>query len=87
MIDFKNMIADGIAKCIHMESEEIRNYIEVPPDKTMGDYAFPCFKLAKTLKKAPPAISEEIKSKLEVDSGYIERFEVVGRIFEFFRKS
>jgi len=87
MIDFKNMIADGIAKCVHMDSEEIRNYIEIPPDKAMGDYAFPCFKLAKTLKKAPPVISEEIKSRLEMDSAFIEKFEVAGRVFKFFYKS
>lgn len=84
MLDFKNIIAESIAKCINMESEEIKGYIEVPPDRNMGDYAFPCFKLAKTLKKAPPIISEEIKEKIEIDSTIISKFEVAGGYLNFF---
>ena len=38
--------------------------IEVPPNPNMGDYAFPCFTLAKELKKSPIEISKEIVSKV-----------------------
>ena len=84
MLDFKNIIAESIAKCIGVESSEIKGYIEVPPDKNMGDYAFPCFRLAKVLKKAPPVISEEIKDKIEIDSNFISKFEVQGGYLNFF---
>ncbi|MCZ6472058.1 MAG: arginine--tRNA ligase, partial [SAR324 cluster bacterium] len=38
--------------------------IETPPDPEMGDYAFPCFALAKVMRKAPPAIALELAEKL-----------------------
>ena len=84
MLNFKNIIADSISKCIDVEPAEIKDYIEVPPDKNMGDYAFPCFRLAKTLKKAPPIIAEEIKEKIEIDSNLISKFEVAGGYLNFF---
>ena len=63
MINFKLIIGEKIANTINEDINEIASYIEVPPNKEMGDYAFPCFKLAKTLKKAPPMIAEELKNK------------------------
>ena len=65
MLDFKEIIAEGIQKATELDKEELKSYIEVPKDKNMGDYAFPCFKLAKVLKKAPPAIATEINEKLD----------------------
>ncbi|MBC7396231.1 MAG: arginine--tRNA ligase [Bdellovibrionales bacterium] len=38
--------------------------IETPPDRTMGDFAFPCFKLSKAAKKAPPLIAGELATKV-----------------------
>ena len=58
-------------------------YIEVPPDDNMGDYAFPCFRLAKSLKKAPQVIATEIREKIEVDD-VIEKIDVVGGYLNFF---
>ena len=65
MTDFKKEISQAISKATGIEENEIYGYIEIPKDENNGDYAFPCFKLAKTLKKAPPAIAEEIKQNLE----------------------
>ena len=47
MINFKDEIADKIKKAISIE-DDIKDLIENPPNKDMGDYAFPCFSLAKT---------------------------------------
>ena len=77
MIDFKKIIAEKIAKAAELDANEIVNYIEIPPNTDMGDYAFPCFKLAKTLRKAPPAIAAELKEKVELDEN-IEKVEIVG---------
>ena len=52
----------------------------------MGDYAFPCFRLAKTLKKSPQAIAEEINSKLSIDETCIEKKEVVSGYLNFYIK-
>ena len=84
MIDFKKHIANSIAKVLEMEAEEIEISIENPKGLDNGDYAFPCFRLAKTLRKAPPIIAEEIKEKLEVDKNQIAKIEVVGGYINFF---
>ena len=39
--------------------QEIDNMIEIPPKPEMGDFAFPCFRLAKVFRKAPPLIAQE----------------------------
>ena len=61
MLNFKEVIAEKISKITEIDTNEIKNYIEIPPNKEMGDYAFPCFKLAKALKKSPVMIANEIK--------------------------
>lgn len=83
MINFKKIIAEKIAKAAELDANEIVNYIEIPPNTDMGDYAFPCFKLAKTLRKAPPAIAAELKEKIEADEN-IEKVEIVGGYLNFY---
>ena len=51
MIDFKIEIAKAISKITNIEEKELVSYIEIPPNSDLGDYAFPCFKLAKALRK------------------------------------
>ena len=84
MLDFKEEIAQALQKATGLEKEELKSYIEVPKDTSMGDYAFPCFKLAKTLKKAPPAIAEEINEKLQVNESIITKVEIVGGYINFY---
>jgi len=84
MIDLKKQIAKSIAKALEMDVKEIEISIENPKGADNGDYAFPCFRLAKTLRKAPPAIAEELKEKLEVNSDEISKVEVVGGYINFF---
>ena len=64
MLDFKEIISNEIQKVTGLNKEELKSYIEVPKDTSMGDYAFPCFKLAKVFRKAPNMIAEELKEKL-----------------------
>ena len=51
MIDYTKHIAEKIANITNLNIEELESYIEIPPKPEMGDYAFPCFKLAKELEK------------------------------------
>ena len=83
MVDFKKIIGEKIAKASELEVEEIVSYIEIPPNEEMGDYAFPCFKLAKILKKAPPVIANELKEKIEVDEN-IEKIDIAGGYLNFY---
>lgn len=84
MIDFKKYIAEIIAKALEMNVNEIEKSIENPKGVDNGDYAFPCFKLAKVLRKAPPIIAEETKQKLVVDEKIVTKVEVVGGYINFF---
>lgn len=84
MINFKNMIAKQIADATKIDVNEIEGYIEMPPNEEMGDYSFPCFKLAKSLRKAPQLIAEELKDTLEIDSNIIEKVEVISGYLNFF---
>src|SRR5690606_29699158 len=54
----------------------------IPPRPEMGDYAFPCFSLAKTLRKAPNVIAGELKEQLQIKE--VERIEVLGPYLNFF---
>lgn len=66
MIDFKKEIAEIIAKNLEgLTEDEIKSMIEIPQDQSMGDYAFPCFRLAKTMRKAPNLIAAELAEKLQ----------------------
>ena len=83
MIKFKEEIAKYISEAVNIEKEELEEYIEKPKDTKNGDYAFPCFRLAKELKKSPIQIAEEIKQKIKIDEKIVEKVEVVSRIFKF----
>ena len=78
MVNFKQEIAKEIAEVTNLDSKELENYIEIPPNSDLGDYAFPCFKLAKELRKAPPMIANDIKENIKIDEKIIEKIEVVG---------
>ncbi len=84
MTDFKNIIAEAISKAVNLGREEIYDYIEVPKDTQNGDYAFPCFKLAKSLKKAPPLIAKDISEKIEIDKNKIVEISIVGGYLNFY---
>ena len=83
MKNFKQIIAKQISKTIEINEKELESYIETPKDSKNGDYAFPCFRLAKELRKAPPAIANEIKEKIEAVEE-IEKIEVAGGYLNFF---
>lgn len=83
MKDFKMQIAKKIAEVTNIVASEIKGYIEIPKDANMGDYAFPCFSLAKSLRKAPPMIATEIKEKIDITDTDIETVEIAGGYLNF----
>ncbi|HJJ14564.1 MAG TPA: arginine--tRNA ligase [Clostridiaceae bacterium] len=84
MIDYRCEIAKKISDVTNISKEELANYIEKPKNSEMGDYAFPCFKLAKELKKAPAIIAEELKNNMDIDKNLIEKVEIVGGYLNFY---
>lgn len=81
-MDYKASIAKKISSVLNIGQEDVMRLLEIPPRPEMGDYAFPCFSLAKTLRKAPNAIASELKDQLEIKE--VERIEVLGPYLNFF---
>ncbi len=82
-MDIRSALAGEIAKITNMEAAEVAEMLETPPDGKMGDAALPCFKLAKTLKNAPPKIAADIMEKLQKPD-YIAEIRVEGGYLNFF---
>lgn len=61
---FVETIGDILGKYLDIDKETIVSMLEVPPDPEMGDYGLPCFTLAKTFRKAPKVIAEELVEKI-----------------------
>lgn len=82
----KDKIVEILAKNIEgVAASDIENLIEIPPKPELGDFAFPCFTLAKTLRKAPQMIAEDIKNKIGTNE-ILEKVETQGAYINFFVK-
>lgn len=82
-MDFKEHIIEKIVQITELERETVENAIEVPPDEKMGDLAFPCFPLAKVMRKAPPIIAKELAEKMS-DDDMIDKVQPAGGYLNFF---
>jgi arginyl-tRNA synthetase len=69
-MDYKDLIASNLSDCTGLDKAQVLGLIEIPPKLELGDYAFPCFVLAKTLHKAPPMIANELKENPELIKGF-----------------
>ena len=82
-MDFKEHIIEKIISITELDRETVEKSIEIPPDEKMGDFAFPCFPLAKIMHKAPPLIAAELAEKLS-DDDMIDKAEAAGGYLNFF---
>ena len=89
MNNFKNLVAKDLLSCIkgispdvELSTEDLMSMFEYPPDSSLGDIAFPCFKLSRIFRKAPPVIAKEIEdtfassvvSSAKAVNGYLNIF-------------
>lgn len=81
-MDYKKKIAELIKEHVDLDLDKIEGLIEIPPRPEMGDYAFPCFQLAKVMRKAPNMISGELAENINKDG--FERVEQLGPYVNFF---
>ena len=88
-MDFKLSIANEIIAAAEralggagLQNAEIAAALEIPPNTEMGDYAFPCFKLSKALRKSPMMISDALAAEIHAD--YLSRVESVKGYLNFF---
>ncbi len=90
MLDFKLELADALCGVLDglfpghgLHRADILDMFEYPPDSSMGDIAFPCFKLSKTLRRAPAVIAAELQKGLS-DMPYLAASEVKGGYLNLF---
>ena len=83
-MDYKSEIASKLARFTQLDMDTVMNLLEVPPRSDMGDYAFPCFTLAKSMHKAPQMISAEIASDSSMGEKWISEVKSVGPYVNFF---
>lgn len=81
----KEQVIELIASAADLDKETVAGILEIPPRADMGDYAFPCFQLAKSLHKAPPLIAADIAEKI-TKTEIIDKLEVKGSYLNFFLK-
>ena len=80
----KDYVAQELKKCLpELDQKSIADGVEIPKEKAMGDFAFPCFRLAKELHKAPALIAAETVNKLK-DSSLFSKVEAVGPYVNMF---
>ena len=84
MTEIKKQLADALCAAAGgaLDAETLCAAFEYPPSADMGDLAFPCFRLSKTLRKAPPAIAAELAQGYACPA--VARVEVAGGYLNFF---
>ncbi len=81
-MDFRSSIVAALAAATELSAQEIADMLETPPNPELGDFAFPCFRLAKTLRKAPPLIASELAESLVPPAG-VRGIKAVGPYVNF----
>ena len=73
-MDFKTAVANEILTALEasfgeagVQAADIAAALEIPPDTALGDYAFPCFKLSKALRKSPMMIADALAGAIHAD--------------------
>ena len=89
MFNFKKVVSKDLLECIKVISPDVTlteadvlGMFEYPPDSSLGDIAFPCFKLSRIMRKAPAVIAQmiakefksDVVSKVESINGYLNIF-------------
>ena len=82
-MDFKEYIIEKLEEYTGLERAVIEKSVEIPPEEKLGDLAFPCFPLARVLRKAPPLIAKDMAEKFAGDT-VLDRCEAVGGYLNFF---
>ncbi len=91
-MDIVDYISNAIFSCLESLSvettnEDIKEMIEVPNDKSNGDFSFPCFRLSKIMRNSPNNIATMIKEKIVTDGNVIKEIQCVNGFLNFYISS
>ncbi|MBV1757476.1 MAG: arginine--tRNA ligase [Dethiosulfatibacter sp.] len=71
MIDYKLKVAELFSDLVDdVTLEDIYGMVEIPPNSQLGDFAVPCFRFAKVLRKSPNMIAETIATQIPADENF-----------------
>ncbi|NLA69690.1 MAG: arginine--tRNA ligase [Clostridiales bacterium] len=88
MINYKEMIASEIMEdTLGLSQDEVIQMLEIPSDEANGDFAFPCFRLAKTMRKAPQLIAAEIAERISSSNNFAKVEQVNAYVNIFINKA
>ncbi len=84
MIEIKKQIAEALAAAAggQIDVQTVLDSLEYPPNPEMGDLAFPCFKLSRVLRKAPPAIAADLAAAFHCSA--VTRVDALGGYLNLF---
>ena len=82
MLNYKQIVANKI-KGVPLEQAEIVSLITETADDAFGDYAFPCFRLAKEMRMSPVAIAEKLAVEIQTDD-VVVKVQAVNGYLNFF---
>ena len=83
-MDFRQAVAKKVSELTELDLESVNRLIEIPPQEDMGDFAFPCFALAKTMRKAPNMIASDLASSDKLQESWLSKVEAKGPYLNFF---
>lgn len=83
-MDYIQRISAVISGCTELDQAELASWLEVPAQQEMGDFALPCFRLAKSMRKAPAQIAAELVEKIQPLPDFLEKVEAVSGYLNFF---
>jgi len=84
-MNYRQSLSEIIANCTSLPAADILPSVENPQDAKLGDMAFPCFRLAKELKKAPPVIAGELAAQInESRPNWLQEARATGPYVNFF---
>jgi len=63
-VDIRGIISEQLGEIINLPGDRIRSILEIPPNTELGDFAFPCFTLARDLRKNPADIARDLQDRL-----------------------
>ena len=82
-MNVKESLSNALAPLCQTDAGELTEWFEIPRKADMGDLAFPCFRLSRSMRKAPPVIAAELKERLVLPVG-VAKAEAVGGYLNFF---
>ena len=83
MDKYRTAVINFLKENTKLDNTQIDSMIEIPPEHKFGDFAFPCFALAKEMKKAPVEIAKELIEKFKATK-ILNEVKAIGPYLNFF---